>query len=115
MGRSGRMRPGGRSTGVGMMPAIGMSGSGCVAWAAGLVVVLSVSRAALAAFLVGTVMVMMGAYLQGVTVRRVALGVFGAVCGILVLAKAANTFMSEYSPLPGTARSKVGRDEIDEP
>jgi len=66
----------------------------CAFGAAGLVVVLSVSRAALAAFLVGTVLVMMGAYLQGVTARRVALGVFGAVCGALVLAKAANTFMA---------------------
>ena len=61
--------------------------------AAGLVVVLSVSRASLAAFVVGSVLVMVGAYAQGLTVRRVALGAFGAVCGALVLAKAAHTFM----------------------
>ncbi|MCX6878496.1 MAG: O-antigen ligase family protein [Verrucomicrobia bacterium] len=62
--------------------------------AAGLVVVLSVSRAALAAFGVGTVLVMAGSYVQGITVRRVALGVLGAACGALVLIKAADTFMA---------------------
>ncbi|MEI6673600.1 MAG: O-antigen ligase family protein [Verrucomicrobiota bacterium] len=61
---------------------------------AGLVVVLSVSRASLAAFVVGSVLVMMGTYAQGLSMRRVALGVLGAVCGTLVLAKAANTFMA---------------------
>ncbi len=62
--------------------------------AAGLVVVLSVSRASLAAFVVGTVLVMGGAFLQGITARRVALGAFGALCGVLVMAKAADTFMA---------------------
>ena len=62
--------------------------------AAGLVDVLAVSRASLAAFVVGSVLVMLGAYVNGLTVRRVALGVLGAVCGALVLAKAANTFKS---------------------
>jgi len=60
--------------------------------AAGLVDVLTVSRASLAAFAVGSVLVMLGAYLNGLTVRRVALGVLGAVCGALVLVKSANTF-----------------------
>jgi hypothetical protein len=62
--------------------------------AAGLVVVLSVSRASLAAFGVGTVLVMAGSFVQGLTVRRVALAVFGALCGVLVMAKAADTFMA---------------------
>ncbi len=62
--------------------------------AAGLVVVLSVSRASLAAFAVGTVLVMLGSFVNGVTVRRVALGVLGALCGALVLIKAADTFMA---------------------
>ena len=62
--------------------------------AAGLAVVLSISRASLAAFVVGSVLVMLGAYVQSITVRRVALGLIGAVCGALVLAKAANSFMS---------------------
>ena len=59
---------------------------------AGLVIVLTVSRASLAAFVMGSVLVMLGAYVQGLTARRVALGVLGALCGALVLAKAANTF-----------------------
>jgi len=29
--------------------------------------------------------------------------------------KFANRFITEYSPRPGTVRSKLGRDEIDEP
>ena len=62
--------------------------------AAGLVIVLSVSRAALAAFAVGSVVVMVGTFVQGLTVRRVVLAVFGAVCGTLVMLKAANTFMA---------------------
>jgi len=61
---------------------------------AGLAVVLTISRASLAAFVVGSVLVMLGAYVQSITVRRVALGLIGAVCGALVLAKAANTFMA---------------------
>ena len=62
--------------------------------AAGLVVVLTVSRAALAAFAVGAVLVMAGSFLQGITARRVSLGVFGAVCGAIVLAISADTFMA---------------------
>ncbi len=65
----------------------------CAFAAAGLVVVLSVSRASLAAFGVGSVLVMMASFLQGFTVRRVALGVAGALGGVLVLAMAADTFM----------------------
>lgn len=61
--------------------------------AAGLVVVLSVSRASLAAFGAGAVIVMAGSFLNGVTVRRVGLAVIGAVGGSLVLIKAADTFM----------------------
>ena len=61
--------------------------------AAGLVVVLSVSRASLAAFGVGAVLVMLGSFVQGFTVRRVALGVSGALGGVFVLAMAADTFM----------------------
>lgn len=62
--------------------------------AAGLVNVLAVSRASLAAFVMGSVLVMLGSYVQELTVRRVALGVFGAVCGALVLVKSADTFKS---------------------
>ncbi len=65
----------------------------CAFAAAGLVVVLSVSRASLAAFGVGSVLVMMASFVQGFTVRRLALGVVGAVGGVVVLALAADTFM----------------------
>ena len=61
---------------------------------AGLVVVLSVSRASLAAFAVGSVLVMAGAFLQEITVRRVVLAVFGAVSGVVIMIKAADTFMA---------------------
>ncbi len=60
---------------------------------AGLVVVLSVSRASLAAFGVGTVLVMLGSFVQGFTVRRVSLTVVGALGGLFVMAMAADTFM----------------------
>lgn len=60
---------------------------------AGLTVVLSVSRASLAAFGVGAVLVMLGALIHRITVRRVALGALGALGGLLVLALAADTFM----------------------
>lgn len=62
--------------------------------AAGLVVVLTVSRASLAAFAVGAAAVMAGSLMQGFTGRRVALGTLGAVCGAVVLAVAADTFMA---------------------
>lgn len=61
--------------------------------AAGLVVVLSVSRASLAAFGVGAVLVMLGSFVQGFTARRVLLGAVGALGGVVVLAMAADTFM----------------------
>ncbi|WP_353565409.1 O-antigen ligase family protein [Haloferula sargassicola] len=61
--------------------------------AAGLVVVLSVSRASLAAFGVGSALVMLGSFVHGLTIRRVSLGLAGAVGGVLVLAMAADTFM----------------------
>lgn len=61
--------------------------------AAGLVVVLSVSRASLAAFGIGSVLVMLGSFVDGVTVRRVALGAMGAFGGLVVIAVAADTFM----------------------
>ncbi|MGD9419199.1 MAG: O-antigen ligase family protein [Verrucomicrobiota bacterium JB025] len=61
--------------------------------AAGLVVVLSVSRASLAAFGVGSALVMMGSFLHGLTPRRIGLGAAGALGGIFVIAMAADTFM----------------------
>ncbi|MFN9511448.1 MAG: O-antigen ligase family protein [Akkermansiaceae bacterium] len=61
--------------------------------AAGLVVVLSVSRASLAAFAVGSALVLLGSFLQGITMRRMALCVLGFVGGILVMLMAADTFM----------------------
>jgi len=60
---------------------------------AGLVVVLSVSRASLAAFGIGTVVVMLGSFVEGFTARRIGLAVMGALGGIFVLAMAADTFM----------------------
>jgi hypothetical protein len=60
---------------------------------AGLVVVLSVSRAALAAFGVGTVLVLIGSFVQGVTARRVTFALLGTLGGALVMLKAADTFM----------------------
>ena len=62
--------------------------------AAGLAVVLSVSRASLAAFGLGTLLVMAASFVHGVTVRRVALAVLGLVCGALVILKAADTLMA---------------------
>jgi len=61
--------------------------------AAGLVVVLSVSRASLAAFGVGAALLLFGSFVQGFTARRVAIGVIGALGGLGVLAMAADTFM----------------------
>lgn len=61
---------------------------------AGLVVLLSVSRASLAAFVIGSVIVMMGSFLQGVTRRRIGLTVVGAIGGIAAMAMAADTFMA---------------------
>ncbi|MBK1882392.1 O-antigen ligase family protein [Luteolibacter pohnpeiensis] len=60
---------------------------------AGLVVVLTVSRAALAAFALGTMMVMAAAYLQGLSSRKIAVGVVMAIGGALAMAMAADTFM----------------------
>jgi len=61
---------------------------------AGIVVVLSVSRGALAGFGVGTALVMLAALLQGFTVRRLVLGGLMVVGGTLVMLKAADTFMN---------------------
>jgi hypothetical protein len=61
--------------------------------AAGLVVVLSVSRASLAAFAAGAALVLFGSFLQGFTARRLTLAIGGGLGGILVLAMAADTFM----------------------
>lgn len=66
----------------------------CAFAAAGLVVVLSVSRASLAAFGVGSVLIMVASFVQGFTVRRAGLAVVGALGGVLVLAMAADTFMA---------------------
>lgn len=66
----------------------------CAFASAGLVVVLSVSRAALAAFAIGSVVIMMGSFFQGVTARRVGLTVVGAIGGVAVMAMAADTFMA---------------------
>ena len=60
---------------------------------AGLVVVLSVSRASLAAFAVGSALVILGSFLQGFTARRVILAAAGGLGGVLVMAMAADTFM----------------------
>ncbi|MEI6175487.1 MAG: O-antigen ligase family protein [Verrucomicrobiota bacterium] len=65
----------------------------CAFASAGLVVVLSVSRASLAAFGIGTVLVMLGSFVQGFTVRRVSLALVGALGGLFVMAMAADTFM----------------------
>jgi hypothetical protein len=65
----------------------------CAFAAAGLVVVLSVSRASLAAFAVGSAVVILGSFLQGFTFRRMTLTVVGGLGGLLVLAMAADTFM----------------------
>ena len=66
----------------------------CAFAAAGLVVVLSVSRASLAAFGVGSVLVMLGSFVQGFTTRRATLAVVSALGGVAVLAMAADTFMA---------------------
>lgn len=65
--------------------------------AAGLVVVLSVSRASLAAFGVGAVLILFGSLLQGFTVRRMVIGAVGALGGVFVLAMAADTFMERMN------------------
>nr|WP_246417954.1 O-antigen ligase family protein [Haloferula luteola] len=61
---------------------------------AGLVVVLSVSRASLAAFGLGAALVMLGSFVHGFTVRRVSLGLAGAIGGLVVIGVAADTFMA---------------------
>ncbi len=60
---------------------------------AGLVVVLSVSRASLAAMGIGAALILFGSFLQGFTVRRIAVAVGGGLGAIFVLAMAADTFM----------------------
>ncbi|WP_345714407.1 O-antigen ligase family protein [Luteolibacter yonseiensis] len=66
----------------------------CAFASAGLVVVLSVSRASLAAFAIGSVIVMLGSFVQGITGRRVTLSIIGALGGMVVMAIAADTFMA---------------------
>jgi len=61
---------------------------------AGLVVVLSVSRASLASFAIGSVIMMTASFIQGFTARRFAITAIGAVGGAVVLAIAADTFMA---------------------
>lgn len=61
---------------------------------AGLTVVLTVSRASLAAFGVGAAIMLLGSLLNGITLRRISIGALGALGGIFVLAMAADTFMA---------------------
>lgn len=65
----------------------------CAFASAGLVVVLSVSRASLAAFAIGSAVVLLGSFVQGFTARRVILTMLGALGGVVVLFMAADTFM----------------------
>jgi O-antigen ligase len=60
---------------------------------AGLVVLLTVSRASLAAFAIGTILVVGLSFLQGVTVRRSVFSVVLAVGGAAAMAMALDTFM----------------------
>lgn len=60
---------------------------------AGLVVLLSVSRASLAAFGIGTVVVVAASFLQGVTLRLTLFSAFLAVGGIAAMAMAMDTFV----------------------
>lgn len=60
---------------------------------AGLVVVLSVSRASLAAFAVGSALMLALSLLQGLTARRLIIGLMGGMGGALVIAMAADTFI----------------------
>ncbi|MFT3990863.1 MAG: hypothetical protein QM680_05580 [Luteolibacter sp.] len=62
--------------------------------AAGLAVVLTVSRASLAAFGVGSALMMMAALVEGFTVRRFALLALGGIGGLVVMGMAADTFMA---------------------
>ncbi|BCU79564.1 O-antigen ligase family protein [Luteolibacter sp. LG18] len=62
--------------------------------AAGLVVILTVSRAALAAYIVGTALVMVASFLQGITLRRVLLTSIITVGGVAALAMAMNTLVA---------------------
>ncbi|WP_018970525.1 O-antigen ligase family protein [Rubritalea marina] len=62
--------------------------------AAGLTVVLTVSRASLAAFGAGAAIMLMGSFLNGFTFRRIAIGVAGGLGGVFVIAMAADTFMA---------------------
>lgn len=59
---------------------------------AGLAVVLTVSRAALAVFAVGAALVTIGSFAKGFTLRRVMIVIVGAIGGAVVLAVSADTF-----------------------
>ena len=62
--------------------------------AGGLVVVLTVSRAALAAFGVGTALVVLGSFFEGFSVRKLLVTMVMVIGGTLVMLKAADTFMA---------------------
>ena len=61
---------------------------------AGLTVVLTVSRASLAAFAVGAAVVVMGSFFNGLTFRRVLIASVGIIGAIFVIAVAADTFLA---------------------
>lgn len=65
----------------------------CAFGSAGLVVLLTVSRAALAILAIGTILVMGASLLQGFTIRRVAVMIFMGVGGLGAGAMAADTFL----------------------
>ncbi|MEO1856815.1 MAG: O-antigen ligase family protein [Rubritalea sp.] len=62
--------------------------------AAGLTIVLTVSRASLAVFGVGAVLLLLGSLVKGFTPRRISIAILGSLGGLLVMAIAADTFMS---------------------
>lgn len=66
----------------------------CAYGAAGLAVVFSVSRASLGLFGIGTMAVMLGSFTQGVSIKKTALVALMSIAGVLVMLKAADTFMA---------------------
>jgi len=61
---------------------------------AGLVVLLTVSRAALGAFVIGTALVMVASFIHGMTVRRAAMASLMMIGGGLAMAMAMHTFIA---------------------
>lgn len=61
--------------------------------AAGLVILLTVSRAALAAFGLGTMLVLAGSFLQGFSIKRVVVALGMGMGGVVAVGLAADTFM----------------------